>query len=574
MDLLDKELSQRPVEAAAADSHGASWDVQHTELAASHHELGRHLGDVADEAEEAVRAESASCGAIRRTLERAQALLRGLGVDSEGLWFSAYVILSALVVVAEIASGIATAWLVTVPPAVRSLLMIAFITFPPLTAIALGEVLRPWRFRQPVGMQFRLGAALLVAFAVTYLTAIYRLRALSVGLAGDDALLPNDVEAAALTIIAGGGYLLAVVGAVTRSSWHRFVLTSQIRRLKRDLKVHEARLARARIDLARAKKSSFDEDHPPNETAPDKTAVQRPAAAVATTAAIAFVVLAAITPGAAAAAPAPRCAESVAWIRAAIPADSRLALLITTQPVSDEQRALDRAMAKAVIGCAGARTTITVRAITETSLTDAPVWQGVTPNDAPVSDPYGPARGRSYVAQGDDTIDRVMSATPAGPPLRSDILGALQASGQDWSVAPRGGVRVAVIVASAWQQSRDVNMFVYKSNAAAKIDETLRKLQHDGTLPDLQGVSVYIVGLTPGAPGMGTTGAGVRGICTFWSAVVTAAKGELKLCAGSLPGIARGTRAPTRRRRSLRSDAGRSERPTWRCGDSLTASLR
>jgi hypothetical protein len=513
-------------------TRGASWDYEHAALASSHHDFEDHLKDIVVEARNAVRAEAEACAALRRALANALATLRGLGADSEGLWFPAYLAITALVIVAEVATGIANAWLITVPPAVRSLLLVAFVVFPPLTAIALGEVLRPWRYRRPVGAHYRIAAVLLGVFAVAYLVITYRLRALSVTLGTDEPLLPSDLEAAALCAIAGAGYILAVVAGLTRESWSRFKLSAQVRRLKSALKMHGARLARARTDLARTHVSTTDEEEPPSTVAGDGSSVPR-APAVA---AIALALCVAATAQGALAAP-PRCADPVAWLRTAIPADSRVVLIVTTQQMTEAQQSLDRAMARAVVGCAGARSTITVRAVTATALTDAPVWQGVAPSES-TGDPYASVRGQPFMTQASGAIDRVIASPAPAVPLRSDILGALAATGQQWSIAPRTGTRVVFVLASGWQESADLNLFRYKTGPATQIDGALRALRRDGTLPDLAGASVYIAGLNPGAAGMGTTKADVTGLCAFWRAVVTAAKGDLRLCAGALPGIA------------------------------------
>ncbi|HEY0393568.1 MAG TPA: hypothetical protein VGD01_03650 [Candidatus Elarobacter sp.] len=428
--------------------------------------------------------------------------------------------------------------MVTVPPVVRDLLMVAFVLFPPLTAIALGEVLRPLRFRRPFGIQYGIPAVLLVVFGLTYLVITYRLRAVSVTLSAEDALLPSDLEAAALTAIAAGGYLLSIVAALTRESWRRYRLAAEVRRLRSSLRVHETRLARARRDLARTSAASQQDAEPPSAPARGSSE-PRPPASSAGSAAVALIIALVTLPHGAQAAVAPRCAEGVEWLRAAIPADSRLALIVTTQQISDEQRSLDRAMAKAVLGCAGARTVVTVRAITATALTDAPAWHGTVPADPAGTDPYAPVRGRGFLAEAGGAIDRAIAPLPSSAPLGSDILGALAASGQEWSVVPGSGIRVAVIVASGWQQSRDLNLFSYQGRAATKITEALRKLRHDGTLPDLRGARVYLVGLTPGARAMATTNAQIQSLCAFWSAIVTASNGELKLCVGTLPGVAR-----------------------------------
>lgn len=521
-----------------------AWDVDNTSLETQHHDLHDGVDDILREAAHAVRAERQWCIALRQLLAKAQAAFRALGADSEGLTFYAYIALSILVIVAEAATGIANVYLISVPPFVRALLLVAMVIFPPAAALALGEALRPLRARHEYPVQYRVSAVLLGAFALSYVVLTYHLRAASVSLGAEaDGLIPSGLEAWALCIIASCGYLLSIAAALTRESWQRFRLAAQIRRLRAELKAHERRLARAKADLARA--GGTDDDGPMPQPSADPPPTRPPTGTVAATALVLLVLAAA--PRAVLAASAggvPRCGESLEWLRAAIPNGARVELMVTTQNLSDLQSTVDRLTAKTVLACVGPGTSVTVRAITATAMTDTPVWHGTVPGGSGPFDPYASVRGRRFLTDGSAAVDRALTPPASGGTLRSDLLGVLRAGADDWTVVPRDARRVAVIVASAFVQSRDVNLYRWNARASDKTDAVLQALRRDGTLPDLGGADVYIVGVTHGAPGMRTTNAEVESACQFMTAVTSAANGTLRLCSGTLPGLALASGAP------------------------------
>jgi hypothetical protein len=228
-----------------------------------------------------------------------------------------------------------------------------------------------------------------------------------------------------------------------------------------------------------------------------------------------------------------------AWLGAQLPAGASVELLVAAGPTIPAGRwRAYRAMATAVAGCAGPGTAITLRPITDRSLTELPLFTGTIPVETG-QNAVNPLRYRTallgFAAREAAAVDR-LPAVGAGA-SGSDPLGALTAAGQDHSVAPTGSKHVVVAIFNGWQQTRALNVFSYQRDPAGSTGAAVRALRASGALPELGGTDVVIVGLTAGATAMQTSDTQLAGLCRFWRGVVAASGGKLTLCAAALPGI-------------------------------------
>jgi hypothetical protein len=228
-----------------------------------------------------------------------------------------------------------------------------------------------------------------------------------------------------------------------------------------------------------------------------------------------------------------------AWLAHEIPAGASVELLVAAGPsIPGGRWPAYRAMATAVAGCAPAGTSLTVRPITDHSLTELPLFSGAIPeqNGQNAVNPLRYATDvRAFAGREAAAVDRLpaLGTSDRG----SDPLGALTAAGQSLQLGPGGTKHVVVAVFNGWQQTRALNLFAYRRDPAASTAAALRSLRSSGALPDLAGSDVVIVGLTPGVSSMQTNDAQLAGLCRFWRGVVEAGGGTLKLCAAALPGI-------------------------------------
>jgi hypothetical protein len=228
-----------------------------------------------------------------------------------------------------------------------------------------------------------------------------------------------------------------------------------------------------------------------------------------------------------------------AWLGTQLAAGTNVELLVAAGPTIPAGRwRAYRAMATAVAGCAGPGTTVTLRPITDRSLTELPLFTGTIPIETG-QNAVNPLRYRTellgFAAREAAAVDRLpaVGAKATG----SDPLGALTAAGQDHSVAPTGSKHVVVAIFNGWQQTRALNLFSYQRDPAGSTETAVRSLRASGALPELGGSDVVIVGLTAGATPMQTSDAQLAGLCRFWRGVVAASGGKLTLCAAALPGI-------------------------------------
>jgi hypothetical protein len=239
----------------------------------------------------------------------------------------------------------------------------------------------------------------------------------------------------------------------------------------------------------------------------------------------------------AAQAPGAQCPSE--WLGRELPAGTDVELLVAAGPTIPGGRwTAYRAMARAVAGCAGAGTSVTLRPITDKSMTELPLFSAAVP-DKSGQNGVNPLRYatdvRAFANRSAAAVDRLPDV---GKDARgSDPLGALAAAGQDLRLRTTTSKHVVVAVFNGWQQTRALNLFSYQRDPAGSTGAAVKSLRASGALPDLGGSEVVIVGLTPGVSTMQASDAQLAGLCRFWRGVVEAGGGSLKLCAAALPGI-------------------------------------
>lgn len=228
-----------------------------------------------------------------------------------------------------------------------------------------------------------------------------------------------------------------------------------------------------------------------------------------------------------------------AWLGGELGAGSSVELLVAAGPTIPGGRwPAYRAMADAVAGCAGAGTSVTLRPITDRSLTELPLFSAAVPEQTG-QNAVNPLRYhtdlRGFVVREAAAVDRLpeVGKTATG----SDPLGALSAAGQSLRLGATGSKHVVIAIFNGWQQTRALNLFSYQRDPAGSTGAAIRSLRAGGALPDLGGTDVVIVGLTADVASMQTSDAHLAGLCRFWRGVVEASGGTLKLCAAALPGI-------------------------------------
>ncbi len=227
------------------------------------------------------------------------------------------------------------------------------------------------------------------------------------------------------------------------------------------------------------------------------------------------------------------------WLGQELPAGTEVELLVAAGPTIPGGRwPAYRAMATAVAACAAPGTALTVRPITDKSLTELPVFTGTLPDRTGqngVNELRYATDVRGFARREAAAVDRLPQlAKDAGG---SDPLGALAAAGQSLRLGPAGSKHVVIAIFNGWQQTRTLNLFSYQRDPAGSTGPAVRALRTSGALPDLGGSEVIVVGLTPGVSSMQTSDAQLAGLCRFWRGVVEAGGGKVALCAAALPGI-------------------------------------
>jgi hypothetical protein len=207
-------------------------------------------------------------------------------------------------------------------------------------------------------------------------------------------------------------------------------------------------------------------------------------------------------------------------------------LLLTTSRISDSQRRLDLASARAVVSCLLPGETVTVRAITADATSEAPVFSDVVPaGPAGFLDVDGTHQQRVFRQRLADAIERTLTSA-SSESIASDVLGTIAA------VAAESPKRKHAIVdiGGGWQQSALLNAFVAGTSPATLLAPALKKLREADLLPQLPGSSIFVLGIEGGDRRMGMTSR-VRIVCSFWRSVATEESMRLAICAPTLEGV-------------------------------------
>ncbi|HEX3465176.1 MAG TPA: hypothetical protein VHS78_14105 [Candidatus Elarobacter sp.] len=228
-----------------------------------------------------------------------------------------------------------------------------------------------------------------------------------------------------------------------------------------------------------------------------------------------------------------------AWLGQELPAGTEVELLVAAGPTIPGGRwPAYRAMATAVAACAAPGTALTLRPITDKSMTELPVFSGAVPDRSgqnAVNELRYATDVRAFARREAAAVDRLPAIGKGA--AGSDPLGAFAAAGQSLRLGPAGSKHVVIAIFNGWQQTRALNLFSYQRDPAGSTGPAVRALRGSGALPDLGGSEVIVVGLTPGDASMQTSDAQLAGLCRFWRGVVEAGGGKVALCAAALPGI-------------------------------------
>ena len=228
-----------------------------------------------------------------------------------------------------------------------------------------------------------------------------------------------------------------------------------------------------------------------------------------------------------------------AWLARHEPAGANLEVLVAAGPTIPGGRwPAYRAMATAAAACAGAGSSLTLRPITDRSLTELPLFTMTVPEQSG-QNAVNPLRFatelRAFAVREAAAVDRLPAVGKDA--TGSDPLGALAAAGQNLRLERPDSKRVVVLIFNGWQQTQALNLFAYRRDPAGSSAAAVRSLRASGALPELAGTEVAIAGLTAGATTMRISDDQLAGLCRFWRGIVEASEGTLTLCSAGLPGI-------------------------------------
>ena len=197
------------------------------------------------------------------------------------------------------------------------------------------------------------------------------------------------------------------------------------------------------------------------------------------------------------------------------------------------RKALYRKMADAVVACARPGAQITIRPIALNGLSGIPIFTEAAPiREGKNTENYLTDR-LAFVerAAGAFNTLRLVAAHDTG----TDPLGALVDASRD--IPPRSKA-VVILICHGWEQTRELNVFAYRTDPVSYAPKALRLLSKNRPALNLRGVHVIIAGIMAGDSQLGITNAELDSLCRFWSTIVTASHGALT-CVPSLPGVTR-----------------------------------
>jgi hypothetical protein len=204
-----------------------------------------------------------------------------------------------------------------------------------------------------------------------------------------------------------------------------------------------------------------------------------------------------------------------------------------------DRAAVYRKMEEGVAACARRGTRITVRPITERAMGELPVFADIVP-DRTGENRYNE---QHYMFDRTNYNQRVAAALDGLPAIGadrkgSDPLGTLTSAAR---ALPANSKAIIILICHGWQQTRELNVFAYRTDPASYAPVALSMLEKHHSLPDLSGVHVVIAGRTTGDSAIQLTDAQLAGLCDFWKTIVVHAHGTMDQadCGVTLPGITR-----------------------------------
>ncbi len=215
-------------------------------------------------------------------------------------------------------------------------------------------------------------------------------------------------------------------------------------------------------------------------------------------------------------------------------------LLAAGNTVPHDRRASYEQIAHAVMACVTGDSRIELLPITSSGVGIPPVFARAVPRIDPNGVPLQEQKKRAqFLEAADAAIKDVLNATK--PFDHSDPIGTLYAAGEALHRPPPEGKRVVIVIANGWQQTKNIDIFVYRKNPAAQADRVIDFLRQQNALPNLAGTNVVFTGFALGDAGLQMTPMEMIHLCDFWKKVVHASHGSTPLpCEQVLPGMTGG----------------------------------
>lgn len=214
--------------------------------------------------------------------------------------------------------------------------------------------------------------------------------------------------------------------------------------------------------------------------------------------------------------------------------------LLVAAWTNNEHWALDRRRALDIIAgsCWHPGQALEVRPITANSMAEAAVFKGHAPSleDLPSFNSAMTLKAlrEAYIREAIDAVDK-LSLFPQV--TRSDLIGAIKVGADALSELPPSVERTLVAVHHGWPEGPPENLYAFHGDPRTHLSKFIAKLQSAGEMPDLDGVTVYMVGLARSPAAMETSSQNLEELCGFWKLFYDAAHAQLRAeaCTGDLP---------------------------------------
>ncbi len=149
------------------------------------------------------------------------------------------------------------------------------------------------------------------------------------------------------------------------------------------------------------------------------------------------------------------------------------------------------------MACVTGDSRIELLPITSSGVGIPPVFARAVPRIDPNGVPLQEQKKRAqFLEAADAAIKDVLNATK--PFDHSDPIGTLYAAGEALHRPPPEGKRVVIVIANGWQQTKNIDIFVYRKNPAAQADRVIDFLRQQNALPNLAGTNVVLHRLRAG----------------------------------------------------------------------------